>query len=97
MAYKNIEDRRAYHRKYMQERRQWYIAHHLCSECGQEDARTMIGKRMCFDCYEKRTGHPPVVSIEPKRKKIWQKHAVPKSEYYANGLCAKCGQRPYIE
>lgn len=99
MAYKNIEDRRAYQRQYMRERREWLAKHHVCTECGKEDARTMIGKRLCFNCLEKRRGHPLEidVGIEPKQKKIWQKHSVPKSEYYANGLCVKCGQRPYIK
>lgn len=58
MGYKNIEDRRAYHRQYQKERRQWYKEHHYCTECGKQDARTLIGKRYCFDCLEKRTGKP---------------------------------------
>lgn len=99
MAYKNVEDRRAYHRQYMRERREWLMAHHLCSECGQQDAYTMTGKRCCFDCLEKRRGHPLEIDfdIKPKQEKIWQKHDVPKREYYENGLCAICGQHPHIK
>lgn len=98
MAYKNIEDRRAYHKQYMKERREWYAAHHWCTECGKEDARTMIGKRICFDCYEKKAGHPPIINIEPKKKKEWiPKHGIPKSEYYENGLCTICGQHSHLD
>lgn len=96
MAYKNIEDRRAYHRQYMRERREWLAVHHLCTECGKEDARTMIGKRICFDCFERDKGHPFEINLEPKPKRIWQKHDIPRSEYYAHGLCAICGQHPHL-
>lgn len=96
MAYKNIKDRRAYHRQYMRERREWLAAHHLCTECGKEDARTMIGKKICFNCFERNKGHSPKINLEPKPKRIWQKHDMPRSEYYAHGLCAICGQHPHL-
>lgn len=99
MGYKNIEDNRAYHRQYMKERRQWYKEHHCCTECGKQDARTLIGKRCCFDCLEKRTGKTCGISenlLKTKSQRVWQKHEIPKSEYYANGLCALCGQHPFI-
>lgn len=97
MAYKNIEDRRTYHKQYMKERREWYAAHGWCTECGKEDARTMIGKTLCFDCFVKKWGHEPIVRLDPKKKKEWiPKHGIPKSEYYENGLCAKCGQHPHL-
>lgn len=67
--YKNIEDARAYAKQYMKERRAWYHEHGLCAECGKEDARTMIGKYICFDCYERKKGHMPEVNIEPKKEK----------------------------
>ena len=98
MAYANIEDRRAYHREYMRERREWFAAHLVCTECGKEDAYTMVGKRHCAECLEKRRGHP--LEINPNmgsKKRTWQKHSAPKNEYYENGLCAICGQHPYIE
>lgn len=97
MAYKNIEDRRAYKRQYMREHRAWLKTHHLCTVCKQEDARTLIGKPLCFDCFEKKYGHPPRYSVEDKPKVKKHKHEILKSEYYANGLCAKCGDAPYIE
>lgn len=96
MAYKNIEDKRAYRREYMRERRAWLRAHHFCTECGNEDALTMGGKALCQDCFERKHGHPPVICVEVPKKRICQKRNIPKSEYYANGLCAKCGGAPHI-
>lgn len=92
MGYKNAEDRRAYHRQYMREQRQWLHAHHLCAECGQEDAYTMAGRYRCAECAEKRrkTYLDPVPK-PPKEAKL------PKSEWIAYGLCRKCGKRPIAE
>lgn len=70
MAYKNIEDRRAYQKQYMRERREWYKEHGWCTACGKEDARTMIGKTLCFDCFVKKWGGMNRLScLTPKRKK----------------------------
>lgn len=66
MAYKNAEDRRAYHRQYMRERRAWYKQHGLCTECGKEDAYTMVGRPRCFECQQKHRKHP-VEYIKPDK------------------------------
>lgn len=98
--YKNIEDARAYARQYMKERRAWYHEHGLCAECGKEDARTMIGKYICFDCYERKNGHMPEVNIEPKKKRKYvyiPKHGIPRSAYAAHGPCSICGSAPPID
>ena len=99
MGWKRVEDRRAYDRAYMRERRAWLRAHGLCTECKQEDARTMAGFAICFGCFEKKHGHPPVVDDgmrQKDRRMSEPKHGVPKSEYYASGLCAKCGSAAYL-
>lgn len=54
MAYKSIEDHRAYHRQYQREYRALRRAFNLCTECGRQDARTMAGNAKCWDCVEKR-------------------------------------------
>lgn len=97
MAYARDNDRRRYHREYMRERRAWFKAHRVCTECGHEDALTMGGNSLCQACFERKHGHPPVVRIAEPKTRIWQKREIPKSEYYAHGLCAKCGGAPYIE
>ena len=99
MAWKNIEDKRAYQRQYNKERRAWFHEHGLCARCGKEDARTMIGKYICFDCYEQKYGHMPEVNIEPKKKRRrvhTPKHGVPSTEYAAHGLCSICGSAPLL-
>ena len=95
MGWKNIEDRRKYGREYMAAKRKWLKEHHRCIECKQQDARTLIGRPTCFDCFVKINGHEPI--IREKKKRVWlPKHSIPKSEYVANGLCAICGVAPII-
>lgn len=66
MSYKNIEDKRAYHRQYMAERRAFFREHHLCTECGQEDAYTLAGRPRCFEHSHYRR-HAPIEYIEPEK------------------------------
>lgn len=66
MSYKNIEDKRAYHRKYNAERRAFFRAHHLCTECGREDAYTLAGRPRCFEHSHYRR-HAPIEYIEPEK------------------------------
>lgn len=40
-------------KQYLKERREWLHAHHLCVDCKQMDARTMMGRFRCFECSEK--------------------------------------------
>lgn len=89
MGYKNAEDRRAYQRQYMRERRQWLHAHHLCADCKKEDAYTMVGHWYCAECAEKkRKSYRDPIPPAPKESEI------PKSEWVAYGLCQKCGKHP---
>lgn len=88
MGYKNIEDRRAYHREYMKERRAWLRSHHMCTECGKQDARTLIGKMRCFDCLEKHRGHPlPEFIIKDTKSHI------PRGQRFDFGECYICGKK----
>ena len=66
MSCKNPEARRAYHRKYMAERRAFFRAHHLCTECGREDAYTLAGRPRCFEHSHYRR-HAPIEYIEPEK------------------------------
>ena len=54
MSYKRIEDRRAYHRAYMRDRRAWLKKHCFCADCKKQDAYTLSGHYRCFECLEKR-------------------------------------------
>lgn len=40
-------------KEYLKERREMLIRNHFCVDCAQQDARTLIGKARCFECYEK--------------------------------------------
>lgn len=87
MAYKNIEDRRTYHRQYMKERRDLYRKLHLCTECGKKDAYTMVGHPRCFDHTHYRHNSP--IEYIPEQK--------PKEEPKdTEGRCHLCG-KPYMD
>lgn len=98
MAYKNAEDRRAYHRKYMQERREWYKSHRMCAECGKQDAYTLGGRYLCYECNSKhriREGYEPTIdhlkfSSHPKNRKDYSK--IPRNQFKERGLCYLCGK-----
>ena len=94
MAYKNIEDRRKYHREYMKQRRNLYKKLHLCTECGSEDISTIMGYKQCIKCREQRCGHKldfekfmlsddELQVDEPKIKR---------AERFLYGLCYRCGK-----
>lgn len=85
MACKDIEHRRAYHRQYMAERREMYRKHHLCTECGKEDAYTMIGHTRCFDCTHRRRKQKPLEYIKPKKPVEMDMRKEP-------GYCHLCGK-----
>lgn len=89
MGWKYAEDRRAYHRAYMRERRAWLKKHHLCTECKKEDAFTMVGRRLCADCAERKRKTPrELIPIEKKRVP-----KIPRWERSKNGLCYLCGAK----
>ena len=88
MAYKSIEDRRTYHREYMQERRAFYREHHLCTECGREDAYTLNGHPRCFvHTHYRRT--TPIEYIKPEKRRVTPARCL-------DGFCHMCG-KPYME
>jgi len=98
--YKDIQKKREYERKYRRERREWFHAHHLCTECGERDAFTMIGKKRCASCVEKdriRKGLPPVdwldVVDKPKRKHQYSCTNEERRRRGESGLCYLCGRK----
>ena len=89
MAYKNIEDNRTYHRKYMREYRKMLKENKMCVCCGKQDAFTLIGKKICYEClekYHKRRGYG-----FKKPKKVKQQ-TIPRNERGDYGLCYICGK-----
>ena len=89
MAYKNIEDRRKYHRKYMREYKQWLREHNFCIYCKKQDAYTLAGRAGCFECAEKRRGHP---LLEKAEENVPAEPKIPRRERFHYGLCYICGK-----
>lgn len=94
MSYKNILDRRNYHRIYMKERRDMFKKLHLCSECGNEDVSTMIGYKQCIKCRELRSGHKidyDKFMLSDEELKC-QEPKIKRNERFLYGLCYICGE-----
>lgn len=90
MAYKNIEDKRKYHREYMRERREWLKAHHLCTECKKQDAYTLAGHSLCYEHSKHKNEEKYDIAFgkPPKKKKEWYI----RKDRIANKLCYSCGE-----
>ena len=83
MCYKNVDERRAYHREYMRERRAWLREHHFCTECKTQDAYTLAGRGKCFDCAHRRR-KTPIEYITAEKEKKYSNKGI-------DGFCYKCG------
>lgn len=72
--------------EYAHEYRETLKAMHKCTYCRQQDARTLIGKPLCFDCLEKKRikakNYNQSASQKKSRTKALQK-----------GLCTQCLKR----
>lgn len=90
MGYKNIEDRRAYHREYMKEHRRWMKEHYMCTECGKQDAYTLNGRARCYECNEKHNKINTKYNNSEEKKKCNKQYYEQKRE---NGYCVRCGKR----
>lgn len=85
MGYKNIEDRRKYHKEYMRDYRKWLKEHHFCVSCKKQDAYTLNGRIQCFECNEKRRKTPTIFAISPPPQKEVKQRGT-------NGTCYICGE-----
>lgn len=94
MAYKDEEKRKEYYRNYMKERRDWYRSHSCCTECGQQDAYTLGGRRYCFDCTEKKA-----LCIKSEESKHNKSEYEKKRTQTAieQGVCVRCKKRKAID
>lgn len=98
MAYKNMEDRRAYHSEYMRERRKWFKEHKCCTECGEQDAYTLGGRSMCYECNKKRriyqgyTSDIDSLSFSKMRKDRKDYNKIPREQFIKRGMCYLCGK-----
>ena len=98
MAFKNVEDRRAYLKKYMRERRKWLKDHKCCTQCKKQDAYTLNGRSLCYECnkkYRVRHGYPPEVDsmyFSKKKKDFRDYNTIPREQFIERGMCYMCGK-----
>ena len=90
MGYKNIEDKRDYHRNYIKERRQWFKDHHMCTECGKQDAYTLNGRARCYECNEKHNKSNAKNNKSEERIQHTKQYREQKRE---EGYCVRCLKR----
>lgn len=59
---------------------------HKCVRCGNQDARTLINKPLCFDCLEKKRIEMKGVDQSKSQSKI-------RNKCIENGICTSCKKR----
>lgn len=87
MGYADIENRRAYQRAYMKERRLWFKKNHCCTECGRQDAYTLNRRSRCFDCNQKHNnthGDKVKRTLDDKNKR---------NQAERSNICVRCFTR----
>lgn len=81
-----------YRNEYMRELRKWRKEHHVCLFCGEKDAYTMNGNRLCGNCSDKNNSR--------KRRTLEKKETeppIPREEWVSYGLCYTCGKNKVKE
>ena len=63
-----------------------------CTKCGKQDAHTLIGKSLCYECAEKKRVLSKK-SYESEKEKIKVKNYKLYQERKDLGICVKCGKR----
>ena len=66
---------------------------HLCTRCGKKDARTLIGRALCFECAEKQ--YPKGNKEELAKRAEYMRQRAEQAR--AKGLCPQCGKRKPAE
>ena len=89
MSYKYIEDRQAYHRAYMAQRRAWLREHHFCTECKTQDAYTLAGRARCANCCARSQGYRP---SDAEREQAKARAKALRTARRDAGLCTNCGR-----
>lgn len=69
-------------RKFIREERRNY---YLCADCGKQDAYTLAGRYLCFECYEKQKARRKRCESKIDYKALYL-------ERKSNNLCTSCGK-----
>ena len=64
----------------------------LCTKCGKQDAYTIYGKALCFEC-EKKARERQIKWYQANRDRQHDYRKRKREERKAAGLCPKCGKR----
>ena len=71
-----------------------YKRHHICVRCGKKDARTLIGRILCYECAQE-------ASEKKKNPEYRKRHTEAEKQraerFREQGLCTRCGKRKPAE
>ena len=69
--------------------------HHICRDCGTQDAYTLAGRTYCAECAEKGRARKEQDRKDPeKRERMLSQHRDMVARRKSAGLCSCCGKRP---
>lgn len=75
---------------YARDTRHWYKEHHMCIDCGKQDAYTLSGKSRCYECGERAN---ECSRNNYDSKKPHERYLKRKQQAIENGLCTCCFKR----
>lgn len=72
---------------------QLYKAHHICPNCKKQDAYTLGGRALCYDCAEKdRERHAELRKAPDYKEKRKIREGKWKNRMLSTGRCVRCGK-----
>ena len=67
----------------------------VCRDCGKQDAYTLAGRALCYECAEKSRLRKKIARKDQKQKeKMLKQHRDMQERRKASGLCPICGRIP---
>lgn len=77
---------------YWTDRVAYFMAREKCVRCGKQDAYTMNGHKMCYDCTIKARTYQNEHN-KTRRSEINEKHKQRYERLKSEGICVNCGHR----
>ena len=77
-----------YDREYIQKLKM----HHMCVKCKKQDAYTLGGRSLCFDCAEYYRRRQKTY-VEQNKEKVLSRNRAKRIKCIKNNICSRCLQR----
>lgn len=86
-------DKKDRKRQYDKETYEWLKEHHLCTKCKKQDAYTLIGRILCYECSCKNIDRVKK-RYRDKKVHILIKEKERNEHLKQHGICIRCRKRP---